>query len=1080
MEKIISPPPSMSCHYLGVSGLFRSGRKSATKWGLLTLTIWMPILSPATPVLPIELCRSEVSAFPVTGRVTDENGESLPGVSIIIKNTSSGTITDADGKFEIEVNDNQTILVFSFVGYISQEVTAGNSNQLNIKLVSDEKSLNEVVVIGYGSAKKSDLTGSVGQLDVGSAIKAPVGSIGEAMAGRISGVQISSNDGQPGGNVNIMIRGAGSLTQSTSPLYVVDDFPIENLDLKTLNPEDIKSITVLKDASSTAIYGSRAANGVIVITTKRGAESKPVISLSSSVGFQYKPQEVELMSPYEFVKYQLEINPTNSVTQSYLTDGRTLDYYKDVEGINWQDKVLRTGAVKINNVSIRGGSATTQYSVSGSAYNQDGVIINTGYSRYSGRVTLDQTLSKKLKAGVTTNYSGVTSFGQQINAGSSGPSSTVLFRMWAYRPLSPKEGVNLEEELVDADAVNTSDFRVNPFIDLENQHQYSYTKTLDANAYLTYEIIPGLIFKSNGGFRSINTKHDRFYNSKTSQGSPFNPSNINGINGSVSQSAAEGYSFENSLNYNVTLHNDHHFSALALFSINGTETRSNGYSARMLPNENLKMDGIDQGVVFNPLSSTAMFTMASYAGRLDYNYKSKYLATLTFRADGTSKFPDPWGYFPGLALGWNMSNESFFKEIFPAVSTSKIRASYGSTGNNRVGEYAYHPSITHNINGYSFNNATPIPGVYVSAVGNSELRWEKVNTMDIGYEFGLFDNRLALEIDLYKKTTNDLLLNAQLPPTSGFTTAYKNIGKLENKGLEITLKTTNIARKNFTWSSDFNISFNRNKILELTRGQQFITANGQYESHFNKPLYLSEIGKPAGMMIGFIFDGIYQYEHFDNPSPDVYILKNHLPTNGSVRNTIQPGDIRYKDLNNDGIINDDDMTIIGRGQPIHIGGLANSFQYKGFSLNMLLQWSYGNNIMNANRLALEGNSNMRAMVNQFATYADRWTPENPSNEHYRTRGQGPVGFYSSKTVEDGSYLRLKTLSLEYSIPQSLTNRWLVRDITFSVASQNVLTWTRYSGLDPEVSILNQVLSPGFDYSAYPMVRTLTFGMKAIF
>lgn len=900
------------------------------------------------------------------------------------------------------------------------------------------------------------------------------------MAGRIAGVQISSSDGQPGGNVNIMIRGAGSLTQSTSPLYVVDDFPIENLDLKTLNPEDIKSITVLKDASSTAIYGSRAANGVILIMTKRGAESKPVISLSSSIGFQYKPQEVELMSPYEFVRYQLEINPNNAITQSYLTDGRTLDYYKNIEGINWQDKVLRTGSVRINNVSVRGGNATTQYSFSGSAFNQNGVIVNTGYDRYSGRLTLDQSLSKKLKVGVTTNYSGITSFGQQINAGSSGPSSTVLFRMWAYRPLSPKEGINLEEELVDADAVNASDFRVNPFIDLENQHQYNYSRTLDANAYLTYEIIPGLIFKSNGGYRSVNIKQDRFYNSKTSQGSPFNPSNINGINGSVSQSTTDDYSFENSLNYNLTLNNDHNISALGLFSVNGRQVKANGYSARMLPNENLKMDGIDQGVVYDPRSSTEMFTMASYAGRLDYNYKSKYLVTITFRADGTSKFPNPWGYFPGLALGWNMASESFFKDAFPAVSTSKIRGSFGSTGNNRVGAYAYHPSITHNINGYSFNNATPIPGVYVSAVGNSELRWEKVNTMDIGYEFGMFDNRLALEIDLYKKTTNDLLLNALLPPTTGFSSATKNIGKLENKGLEVTLNTTNIVRKNFSWSSNFNISFNRNKILELTRGQKFITANGQYESHFNKPLYISEIGKPAGMMMGFIFDGIYQYEHFDNPSPNVYILKNHLPTNGSVRNTIQPGDIRYKDLNNDGIINDDDMTIIGRGQPIHFGGFANTLQYKGLSLNLLFQWSYGNNIMNANRLALEGNSNMRAMVNQFASYADRWTPENPSNEHYRTRGQGPVGFYSSKTVEDGSYLRLKTLALDYSIPQSLTSKWLVKDITFSVASQNVLTWTRYSGLDPEVSILSQVLSPGFDYSAYPMVRTLTFGVKAIF
>lgn len=498
----------------------------------------------------------------------------------------------------------------------------------------------------------------------------------------------------------------------------------------------------------------------------------------------------------------------------------------------------------------------------------------------------------------------------------------------------------------------------------------------------------------------------------------------------------------------------------------------------MLPNESLGMDGLDQGLIHTPTFASANYTMASYATRLDYNYKSRYMLTFTYRADGSSKFPNPWGYFPGLAVGWNMSNEPFFKELLPKVSTSKLRASYGSTGNNRVGEFAYHPSLTHNINGYSYRNETPTPQVFVSAIGNPNLRWEKVNTIDIGYELGLYDNRVNLELDFYQRTTNDLLLQAALPPTTGFSSAMNNIGKLENKGLEFTLNTENIATKNFQWNTSFNISFNRNKILELTRGQTFITANGSYEPQFTRPLYISQIGQPAGMIMGYIFDGIYQYEHFDNPSPNVYVLKNNVATNGALRNGILPGDIRYKDLNNDGIINDDDVTIIGRGQPIHIGGFANNFKYKGLSLNVFFQWSYGNNIMNANRLALEGNSNARANANQLASYQDRWTPENPSNEHYRTRGQGPLGFWSSKTVEDGSYIRLKTLSLDYSLPNKFVSKIHLKDLSFNIASQNVFTWTKYSGMDPEASVLNPILAPGYDFSAYPRARTLTFGIRA--
>ncbi|WP_236973664.1 SusC/RagA family TonB-linked outer membrane protein [Membranihabitans maritimus] len=1019
----------------------------------------------------------------VSGTVTDDEGEPLIGVNVLVKGGNNGTSTDFDGNFELLNVEEDATLVFSYVGYQTQEVAVEGRESIQVELLSDAQLLDELVVVGYGTVRKSDLTGSVGTVEMKDLEKAPVGSFAEALAGRVSGVRVISSDGQPGGGIDIMIRGVGSLTQSTAPLFVVDGFPIEGLDPATLNPEDIESISVLKDASSTAIYGSRAANGVVLIQTKRGSVGKPVVTLSSSVGFQGKPEKMELMSPYEFLKYQMELNPNHSSTLSYFENGETLDDYRNVEPIDWQDKVFQNGAVQIHDLSIRGGNDETKYSISGSMYDQNGVIINTGYNRYSGRFTLNQKVGRSIDIGVSADYAGTNKSGQVIStgAGSSSPSAYVLMRTWVYRPVLPS-GEDPDEffsSIVDDDAVTTSDFRVNPFIDLDNQHQKDGNNILNANISANIKILDGLTFKSVAGFRERRRELERFYNSNTSQGSDRNPYNINGVNGSVSNLNYQYLSNENTLNYEKNI-GEHQIKGLALFGINQYKFAENGYGGRLLPNEELGIDGLDQGLAYNPGSSSSLNTMVSYAGRLDYTYMSKYLLTLTYRADASSKFMDPWGYFPSAAIGWNLDQEEIFNELFPFLSKAKIRTSYGSTGNNRVGDFSRFPSLSQSLNGYSFNNATPTQMVYVSSVGNSTLRWEKVNTVDFGLELGAFRNRVLLELDVYRRSTEDMLLNTQLPPTTGFSSAFKNIGKLKNEGLEITLNTINFERKNFGWTSSFNISFNKNTILELTENQQALYTNGRYESQFNKPLYMAEIGKPAGTMIGFVWEGNYQFEDFENPSDGVYILKDEIPSNGAIRNTIRPGDIKYKDLNGDGTIDNNDLTIIGRGQPLHVGGLSNNFHYKGLSLNLFFQWAYGNNIFNANRLALEGNSNGRNLVNQFASYVNRWTPENPTNENYRTRGQGPIGFYSSKTVEDGSYLRLKTLSLDYALPQSVIGRTPLSGLTFSIAAQNLLTWTKYTGLDPEVSILNPVLAPSYDFSGYPQVKTVTFGLKAVF
>ena len=1028
-----------------------------------------------------------VDAQTVSGTVLSAtDNQPLNGVTVQLEGSARATTTDPAGHYRLSGVAAKDSLSFSFVGFGTKTVGVNGRTTIDISLQAEASSLDQVVVIGYGSVKKTDLTGSVGYVNVSDVAKAPVASFGDALAGRVAGVQVNSVDGQPGGGVNIMIRGAGSLTQSTAPLYVVDGFPIENLDPATINPEEIESMSILKDASSTAIYGSRGANGVVLIQTKRGKMGRAVVTLNGSLGYQIPPKPIPMMSPYEFVKYQQELNPTSFNTPAYTAQGKTLEDYKNVKGINWQDQVLQPGVIQIYNLAIRGGTDQTRYSISGSIFDQKGVIINTGLGRYTGRVTLDQTISDKIKAGITADFTETDSYGQQVRSvyGGGNGAATILARTWMYRPISTDPDEDLLTEVADQAAITTSDFRINPVIDLENQYQHTITDIIKGNGYVSYDITKNLTFKSTAGIMQIKRRNEQFYNSKTSQGSPINPSNKNGIWGYLGVTNDNSFSNENTLNYKKTFGGDHTLSGLLLFGVNSYKRFFTSFTGTQLPNEGQKMDGLDDASS-NSFNSPSIYntvnTMASYAARVDYNYKSKYLLTLNFRADGSSKFLDHWGYFPGGAIAWNMDQEDFFRNGLPFISNSKLRVSYGQNGNNRVGDFDAYPHLTLNNGGqgYSLNNQPPTPGAYLSTLGNVFLQWEKTKQTDIGYEFGVLDNKISLEVDLYRRTTENLLLDADLPPSSGFGSAQENIGKLRNDGIEITLNTLNVTSGAFTWRSNFNISFNRNKILALTYGQPAISSGATYLSQFGQPLYLHEIGKPIGMMIGYVWEGNYQYPDFDNPAPGVYVLKKTVPSNGGP-SAVQPGDIKLKDLNGDGTINSSDMTIIGRGHPIHTGGFSNDFTYKGFSLNLFFQWSYGNNIYNANRLLLEGNSNGFANINQYASYVNRWTPENPTNENYRTRGQGFIGYFSSKNVEDGSYLRLKTLSLAYSIPGKLIKKLYLSNLTVDVAAQNLLTWTKYSGLDPEVSTLNNVLQPSYDFSAYPQSRTIVFGLKAAF
>lgn len=1005
----------------------------------------------------------------------------LPGAKVAVKGTKTITSTNGKGEFVIAAKKTD-ILEISYMGMYMSTVAVENKTQFTVTLNANVAALDEIVVIGYGEVKRAELTGSVASVNMEDLSKAPVGSFTEALAGRVAGVQVSSNDGQPGAGPGIVIRGAGSLTQSSAPLYVVDGFPMEDFDAASVNPADIEAINILKDASATAIYGARAANGVVLIETKKGKAGRAIVSLNSSLGFQEITNKMEVLSPYEFVKYHAELKP--QVTQTrYFQDGKTLESYRNKEGINWQEQLFQEKPTLINNLAIRGGSAKTKYSLSGNLFKQDGIVINTGSQRYQGRVTLDQEINSKIKVGININRSYTEAFGVQAAVGASSNSTNYLFyNGWGYRPVVGNEQYDLLNEDVDEENLNTNEIRINPVRTAENTYRKYTTKGSTTIAYVDYHILKDLKLRVTGNLNNRDQQNDLFYNSLTPQGSPRNPTNVRGVNGSTSFSSTDTWSNENLLTYSPSFSKVHKINIIGGFSSQATKRRLQGVAVQDIPNEELGLSGFDEGTPYSSPASSSMESLVSFFGRVRYNFKSKYSLEGTFRGDASSKFSDQnkWAYFPSGSFAWNMTAEPFMKAL-PIVSNSKVRLSYGLTGNNRVGEFDYLPSLSFPvINSYSFNNGTPTKAVTPDNLGNYDLKWETTEQMDIGYDLGLFKERVQLTIDLYRKTTRDLLLNADLPLITGYTSALMNIGKLRNEGIEISLNTVNIKSKNFTWMSNFNISFNRNKVLKLVEGQKRLFSFVSFETQYNNsPLYIAQLDKPAAMFYGYIFDGVYQLEDFNSSDNGSYQLKPSITTNGNSRESIQPGDIKYRDLNDDGVVDAYDQTIIGRALPKHTGGFSNNFKYKNVSLNVFFQWSQGNDIFNANRLLLEGNGLLRTDLNQFASYADRWSIDNPTNRNYRANGQGPLGRYSTRTLEDGSYLRLKTVSLSFDLPKSIRKDYFSR-FQFTVAAQNLFTWTNYSGMDPEVSVRNTILTPGFDYSAYPNARTLVLGLNVSF
>lgn len=1027
----------------------------------------------------------------VKGRVTDTAGEPLVAVTVYESgNTSNGTVTDIDGNYTITVPSTAT-LIFSCLGFEETQEVVAKRNTINVSLAEEQLSIDaaEVVSIGYGTVSRRDLTGSVSKVDMGDIMKTPVTNFDQALTGRIAGVVVSTSDGALGAEANITIRGNNSLTQSSAPLYIIDGFPSESSMATSLNSADIESIDILKDASATAIYGARGANGVIVITTKQGVEGKPKINFSASWTGSKIANKIDLMDGYEFVEFQTDRYGVYNGTNPYLDEGYTLEDYKDAVWLDWQDEVYRPALTQNYNISLSGGSKEmgNRYNISFSALDQDGIIVKSNFQRYQGKINFIQKIGKKIELNVLANYSrsvtnGVTPTDAQQSSSASG---WLIYSLWGYRPVKPLKNGSIEnymDELVDEDVNSADDYRFNPAKTVRNEYRKTIVDYLNANASLSWTIIDDLVLKVSGGYTMNKRRREEFNGSQTYTGYAGSPSG-KGINGAIYWTDQITWLNENTLTWTKHVRRNHHLNLLAGVTFQGQNMDYKGVRAEQLSTEALGLNGLNTGEYQNVTPYERDWTLMSGLFRLNYNYKYKYYLTASFRADGSSKFPadNRWGYFPSAGLSWNFNREEALKNS-RWLKNGKLRLSWGLTGNNRTTTpYDYYAQIT-TIPGdtqsydYVFNGQV-VSGYFPNNMSNEKLKWETTEQWNVGLDLSFFENdRIRVTADWYLKNTYDLLLQATMPASSGYTSAMMNIGSMRNSGWELSLETLNINHKNFQWNTTFNIAFNRNKVTALTQNQYSLFSAVNWDQRFNSQYpYITQVGKPSGLMYGYIYEGTYKADDFANGS----LLKPGIPYSAATgRSNVKPGDPRYKDINGDGVIDDNDRTVIGCGQPIHTGGFGNSFYFYGFDVNIFFSWSFGNDILNANRLIFE-NGNI-ANLNQLASYTDRYdSVKNPDSDMPAIRAND-MFVYSSRVVEDGSFLKLRNVSVGYTLPRNVLRKMHFDTMRVYVSADNVWTWTKYSGPDPEVSTRNSVLTPGFDWSAYPRSIGVTAGVSFTF
>lgn len=1040
----------------------------------------------------------------VTGQVKEsEKGESLPGVSVILRGTSTGTVTDIDGKYTIAVPETGAPqLVFSFVGYASQTIAVGNRNVVDLTLVSDAQLLDEQVVVGYGSVNKRDVLGSVSSVSAKQLKDVPLSNAAEALAGRLAGVQVTSTEGAPGADVIIRIRGGGSITQDNTPIYIVDGIQVENA-LSVISPQDIASIDVLKDASTTAIYGARGANGVVIITTKSGKSGRTAVSYNGSYGYRQNAKTMEVLDPYEYTVWQWErsklIGANDSVQlKTYGSTFDTLNVYKDKENINWQDKVFgRKAGYQNHNLAISGGTDKTNFNLSLTRNQEEGIQINSGFVRNLVNFKLNHKASEKFQFGFNARY--LNQNIQGIGTTNSGTRTTSRLRhAITYTPFL-KTG-QTSDEFFDEDLFLRSQQLVNPLVIADAEYRQRYLNNFNTSGNFSYQLSKGLIFRSTFGYDNTMSADNQFFSKITGTARNFANKPVASIGDQVSQTINNS----NTLSYTPNMPQKHGLTFLIGQELYQTKSKTKLIQTRYFPDDitaEKALANMGLGTPPTGASQPAPTTFESpysrifsYFGRVNYDFNRKFLASFSIRADRSSKFKYENGllYFPAGSVAYRFTSEKMFQNS-KWLSDGKIRAGFGNAGNNRISDLLY--LQLYGVTGEYALNHTVQPGFAPSALSNDALKWESTQSQNLGLDLGFFDNRIQLTIDAYKNTGKDLLLAVAIPPVSGYSTQLRNVGSTSNRGLEIQLNGDIVRQKDFTWNSSFNISFNKNKVESLG-GLTQQTRNAGWQGSDGADDYLVKVGQPVGLMYGFVTDGWYKIEDFDyNATTKAYTLKAGIPTSQNISGTIRPGSLKIKDLNGDGLITTDgDRQVIGNATPKFVGGWNNQFAYKGIDLSVFVNFVYGNDIYNANNI--EWTDGTFPNLNVLAKMKNRWRNIDETGNlvtdptalaALNTNAQiwSPVNsqryFVKSTDIEDGSFLRVNNITLGYTLPTVLIAKLKIQSLRVYGTVNNLKVFTNYSGYDPEVATRNSdPLTPGVDFAAYPRSRVFVFGVNATF
>ncbi len=1036
----------------------------------------------------------------VTGKVTSgDDGESLPGVNIIEKGTTNGVVTDLDGSYNINLSPGATLL-FSSVGYISEEIVVGNQTVINITLAPDITQLEELVVIGYGTARRSDLTGSVVSVTGDDLRQVPVATVNETLTGRLAGVQVTTTEGSPDAEVRIRVRGGGSLTQDASPLYIVDGFPVSSI--SDISPSDIKSIDVLKDASSTAIYGSRGANGVIIITTQGGKSDKLTVSLNSFFGAKRIAKTLDVLGAEDYVDWQYEYATLRNRVETYeqyFGSWQDQDLFDNQPTNNWQEQVYgQTGQVFSNDLSVRGGTSKMNYSFNYARFDDKAIMIGSDYNRNNVTLKLNNKPNDKIDIGFTIRYSATKINGggtnEQNMASSADPR---LKHSVTYAPI-PIDGVTTDDTNEDI-----ASYFINPITATYDNDREQIRKNLNMVGGFSWNILDDLQYRLEIGLDNFNNWDNRFYGLSTYYVSNT-PAAENQDQPAVIMRNRNQARFRtaNTLNYDFKklVGKDHNLRLLVgqeLIDFRSQELTSvvHGLPKGFNAEEAFKLTS--QGT---PQSTDNFYSpddkLLSFFGRLNYDYKNRYLISATYRADGSSKFSDSnkWGYFPSIAGAWKISEENFMSGSSGWLNDLKFRASYGQAGNENipVGQTVqnFESSITSWMNGFESFWAPS------KTMANPNLKWETTTTRNLGLDFGLFKGRLSGTVEAYLNTTSDLLIRFPVPGT-GYDTQFRNMGETENKGIETTLNYVAIDKAKYGLNFSFNISFNRNNINSLGDMDDFGINTGWASTEIGVD-YLVQVGSPVGIMYGYRNDGRYEVSDFEGFDGTNWILKEGVANSAQVVGALRPGMMKLKDLTDDGIVNLDDQTIIGDATPKNNGGFIINGYAGNFDFTAVLNWSYGNDIYNADKIEYTTASPRHQYRNLTSMMAGgtRWNnidsgtgelvndPNTLAGMNSNTTMWSPYMtrfVFSDWAVEKGSFLRLNTVSLGYTLPKDILSKLNIQNLRFYATGYNLFIWTNYTGFDPEVSTRRQTpLTPGVDYSAYPRSRQLVFGLNFSF